>query len=252
MRGPHAVPNLKSDGAPFGREAAWGSPMTSKFWMGLALIGAAALAGAPANATITTFTSRAAFDAASGPQTTITFGSVAPAAAANFYGNPGAVSVGPDSFTTNDPDSLLFAISGSPDDGDYGVPYLSAQSDCDCAVNLSIATPGVTAFGFDFGGRFFPATPLFATVNGETFNLGAEINAGQFFGLISSGPTIDSVLLFGHGDGGTDIDLLDVIQSSAAVPEPASWALMLLGLGGLGAVIRGSRRRTGACAQPGV
>ena len=249
MRGPNAFPNLKSDDAQFGWvQLAELSPMTSKFWLGLALIGVAALVVAPANATITTFTSRAAFDAASGPQTTITFGAVAPDAGATFYGNPGAVSVGPDSFTTGDPDSLLFAISGAPDDGDYGVPYLSAQTDCDCSVNLSIATPGVTAFGFDFGGRFFPATPLFATVNGETFDLGAEIDAGQFFGFISSGPTIDSVLLFGHGDGGTDIDLLDVVQSAGAVPEPASWALMLLGFGGLGGILRGSRRRTAACA----
>ena len=36
--------------------------------------------------------------------------------------------------------------------------------------------------------------------------------------------------------------------SVAAVPEPASWALMLVGFGGLGAVLRRQRRAVAATA----
>jgi hypothetical protein len=31
-------------------------------------------------------------------------------------------------------------------------------------------------------------------------------------------------------------------NTAALVPEPASWAMMMLGFGGLGAVLRGKRR----------
>lgn len=41
---------------------------------------------------------------------------------------------------------------------------------------------------------------------------------------------------------GTDHDFQD-LGIRVAVPEPATWALMLLGFGGLGAVLRGQRRR---------
>lgn len=40
---------------------------------------------------------------------------------------------------------------------------------------------------------------------------------------------------------------LDDIRLSAAVPEPASWALMIVGFGGIGAALRG-RRRTAVAA----
>ena len=37
-----------------------------------------------------------------------------------------------------------------------------------------------------------------------------------------------------------------VVSQAAAVPEPATWGLMLVGFGGLGAVLRQSRRQRGA------
>jgi len=37
-------------------------------------------------------------------------------------------------------------------------------------------------------------------------------------------------------------------QITGGVPEPATWAMMLMGFGGLGAAMRGARRRTGAAA----
>ena len=51
-----------------------------------------------------------------------------------------------------------------------------------------------------------------------------------------------------HYGGGNDdswgIDNLSVTSSTGGVPEPATWALMLLGFGGLGTALRSRRRAT--------
>ena len=38
-------------------------------------------------------------------------------------------------------------------------------------------------------------------------------------------------------------------RNNAAVPEPSTWAMMLMGFGAAGAAMRRSRRRTTALAQ---
>jgi hypothetical protein len=38
------------------------------------------------------------------------------------------------------------------------------------------------------------------------------------------------------------------VIASIAVPEPATWAMMLIGFGGLGAALRMNHRRTAAVA----
>ena len=48
----------------------------------------------------------------------------------------------------------------------------------------------------------------------------------------------------GLGDEGWGIERLTV-NGATAVPEPGTWALMLMGFGGLGATLRGSRRGRG-------
>jgi choice-of-anchor C domain-containing protein len=76
----------------------------------------------------------------------------------------------------------------------------------------SRANMGWTAFSYNFLATGSSTTLAFASATGTAF-----------------GPALDNV-------------------SVAAVPEPASWALMLVGFGGLGAVLRRQRRTVAATA----
>jgi hypothetical protein len=83
-----------------------------------------------------------------------------------------------------------------------------------------------------------------------TFYVGGPNNAGfdagpksyigpQLFTGDTSGP------IFLTGTFGLNVDGQDVltITNLSAVPEPAGWALMMLGLGGAGAALRARRQR---------
>lgn len=46
-----------------------------------------------------------------------------------------------------------------------------------------------------------------------------------------------------NGDGGSQLGGISVALGSGAVPEPSTWAMMLVGVGALGGSLRVSRRR---------
>ncbi len=89
---------------------------------------------------------------------------------------------------------------------------------------------------------------------GSTFTAGA-IKDGwqQFFAVWDSGEAtsadialVNQNLAYNGNDFALDDISLSTEAPSAVVPEPASWALMILGFGATGAVMR--RRRRGAVA----
>lgn len=70
-----------------------------------------------------------------------------------------------------------------------------------------------------------------------------------FFNFNST-TAFDRIDLIENGGGGFELDNVTIGNPSSAsggagaVPEPASWALMLIGFGATGAALRGTRRRT--------
>lgn len=115
-------------------------------------------------------------------------------------------------------------------------------------LSFAFASP-VNAFGFsirDFG--TLSTTSLSLTVNGTTQSLlsnflGSSGNT-HYFGVTDSSP-FSSLTLSGGVSG--DIYYLDSISFGAAgaagaVPEPASWAMMIGGFGMVGGMMRRQKR----------
>ena len=176
--------------------------------------------------TITLYTSRSAFDAATTDRSLLDLSGLAPTNGFMFYGNPGNLSVGGVTFASNGP---LFVQN----DGETSrVTFQQAQPTNVHDVTLPA---GTTAFGFDF----LSGDPLTITfASGETFDLGAITFPDTKFAGFTSDRAIASFRL--ESIPGAD---LSHITLARAVSEPgAAFLLVTGGLSGMGA-IRGTRRR---------
>lgn len=80
--------------------------------------------------------------------------------------------------------------------------------------------------------------------DGATLATGLAFCGGNFSCPGTVLPSYNNLLFDTFGVGGNDVGYLDnvLVQSTAAVPEPTTWAMTLMGLGGLGALLR--RRRS--------
>lgn len=104
-----------------------------------------------------------------------------------------------------------------------------------------------------FATTLFPSEQLgafssFATSAAVPFSLASgtlgfkfTLADGDHFGLAKTdGSLIDALYI--QDTPGADISLAVSPPAGGAVPEPASWALLVLGVGGIGALLRRSRR----------
>jgi len=99
---------------------------------------------------------------------------------------------------------------------------------------------GVTAFAYDFFYSDGSSNQLVKFTSGtawQQFNLVGDLAAGK---------TLTGFGLFGNSGGSTYLD--DVVITTATapggIPEPATWALMLVGVGAVGAGMRHKQRQT--------
>ena len=201
--------------------------------------------GTPAAAAVTTYTSQAAFDAAVTGETTFGFdegnSTTHYHVAANPYRQSGIGFA--DNVTAADTATggvpILFLI-GNATTPTYGVDFLSFQN-TQVGVSADLTSRGVTALGFDYA-SYIVGGPATVAVNGGLPAALTVTGTPQFIGFTSTTPITDISVVF---PGAYSFDLTSVSDAGAvagAVPEPASWALMLAGFGVVGVARR--RRMT--------
>lgn len=119
-------------------------------------------------------------------------------------------------------------------------------------VGFDLSDPGVafaqTEFRI-FGGTATELTMTFVDTAGEVFSETFAIPANGFFNAsVVDGQPIDYFSLSANGTIGDVRQVrLGGIIDFIAIPEPATWAMMIVGFGGVGGLMR--RRRAGLLAR---
>lgn len=107
---------------------------------------------------------------------------------------------------------------------------------------------GLLTLDYDWTGGGFGGYQ-FVQFNGSTVAGSFTQNGGGHFTFVlGAGTGSDTIAFIGRNDPSWNaLDNVSITQSGA-VPEPASWALMLSGFLGAGSALRASRRRQAAVA----
>lgn len=133
-------------------------------------------------------------------------------------------------------------VSGEFTIADFGEPGIMFNSLTPAGVNISDAGTATYTYLPDF--PFFIVGGLNAafadSVTGG--NLQFNIASPDFSPPSPGGGSNGQVTYFDNGVGTFQSTSMTWSNTAALVPEPASWAMMMLGFGGLGAVLRGKRR----------
>ena len=135
---------------------------------------------------------------------------------------------------TANPDSITQTITGLVAGRTYnlGFDYYAPQNGINNPFDatLSLLINGSTVSSVTAGGNQQPATP------GQTW-----FNFSSTFTPVTSGPATLSFNFRGLGTTAADF-AIDRVFVTAAVPEPATWSMLILGFGLVGGAMR--RRRT--------
>jgi hypothetical protein len=183
-------------------------------------------------ATTVTYTSAASFDAATTGQNTINFNAALTCSAPCFVPEGASFAQGGITFTTTAPALNLNSANLDPPTI-FPSDFLSNSFPPGGLTDTLTITLGsaVTAFALDF------TTPdgsnaSFGLSNGFTTSVPTSaFGPSQFEGFVSDSPFNAITLSVPSPDG---YFVFDVTTATAAVPEPSTWAMMIIGFLGLG------------------
>ena len=119
------------------------------------------------------------------------------------------------------------------------------------SIDLTFTTTGKSLFQADLSSAL-PDEPLSLSLfDGATLLKSATAPGGGTGSLAATPIVLSAGTYVLNISGALDPSLeaeggFDFSGTAAAVPEPATWAMMLIGFGGLGAALRGSRRLAAA------
>jgi hypothetical protein len=201
------------------------------------LVGTVAVA-APASATGTIYTSRTAFEAALGRSLTDDFGAA--------YGS--GFSVRSNAAMSAVLNQTTFQSTAYTDLNIVSGGRYCAGCNGSFTLGFAATSFGTAAGVFGVGADLVYSSGYTAFVtygDGSTENVATPVGS-SFFGITST--TGVKSIAYGLANGGTttggsfSIDNLTI--GASAVPEPASWAMMIVGIGAVGATMRRRRTRT--------
>lgn len=202
---------------------------------------AIALVSAQAQAQVTEYTDASSFAAVATESVDYNFEGIAPIG--SYIYSVTGFTAGGVSFLASSSGSASFVIDGTTGYGNYGASFFSGQSsDTPNGNVVTITTPGVTAFGFNYGSYVNAGDPFSVAINGGpayTLNLPDTLSTTGFVGFVSS-DLINSITINNYTprlNNSFDITRFSV-QTAAPVPEPETYAMMMAGLSLLAVVTR--------------
>lgn len=139
-------------------------------------------------------------------------------------------------------DGNFFNVGPTYSGSNGPLPVLSSQGqskDLFANILITLAAP-VKSFALNFD-TFFGSNVTFTLSNGETSTLGSGANAYDlkgFFGVVDNNPF--NTILLTSSDTALNINELKFGASVSAIPEPATWVMLVLGFFGIG--VYGARR----------
>lgn len=198
-----------------------------------------------ASAAIAVFTDQASFLAAISAPATDTFQNLSVVGATD---GPMTRSAGTYGYSATVSTTSFFGAGTSAN------PWLSTNTATD-TIAFSNFTGGVSGLGGNFfgsnisggfasGGVILTATDADGSISQSILNA----TTSSFLGFVStSGLTVLTLTAVQPGDSSYLWPTADNLtlggQAISAVPEPATWAMMIIGFGGVGSMVRASRHR---------
>jgi hypothetical protein len=134
-------------------------------------------------------------------------------------------------------DSIAGTISGPA--GDQSDLALSGYDGPDQIIFYPDTLPDVAVDRLGFSFSVGDGTSYNLYEDDDGYPIGNPYHCGVVYCLLGPGDTFTG----GAGDPVVALDSFNVTYTGGVVPEPATWAMMLVGFGGLGAAMR-SRRKT--------